>query len=562
MSTDHRIELSVRAERAILVGVLLPGSTADPRDPLGELASLAATAGAQVVERVVQNRERIDPSTYIGAGKADEIHKLAHKHKADVVIFDNDMSPNQLRDLEEIINRKILDRSELILDIFATRARTHEAQLQVALAQLEYTYPRLRHMWSHLERIGAGAGAGVGARGPGEMQLEIDRRLVRDKVSDLKKRIAAVQARKTREVQERKRQHFTISLVGYTNAGKSTLFNTLTGADTFVEDKLFATLDTKTRRWHLGGAEAIAAAPDPPIKNRKSKIKNDQRRGANNDPVDGSLGGGGGGGGGGHSALISDTVGFVRDLPHHLVASFKATLEEATHADMLLLVLDVSHPHAQQQLKTVVQTLIDIGCENIPTLLVLNKIDALRDAPDQLDNGKSGGKTALQNPLNPDSLAFWKSVFPDALPASALAGEGIVQLTQVVRDQMLGRTLRARIAVPLADAKGITFIEKFSSVQLRDYDAAPDAVELTTDIPQRILDQLFSNVPSARVLKTGPLKTDSPWRIRTRPIKNLIPDHFLETPAEQGNIPSANGRPPRTGISVGKTSLKIVNRKS
>ena len=228
------MELSVRAEKAIIVGVILPGSSADPRDPLGELASLTKTAGAQVVAQVIQNRTSIDPGTFIGKGKANEIKALAENLKADVVIFDHDMSPNQLRDLEEIIDRKILDRSELILDIFATRARTHESQLQVALAQLEYTYPRLRHMWSHLERIGAGAGAGVGARGPGEMQLEIDRRIVRDKVSDLKGQIAAVQARKTREVQERKRQHFTISLVGYTNAGKSTMFNTLTGAETFV----------------------------------------------------------------------------------------------------------------------------------------------------------------------------------------------------------------------------------------------------------------------------------------------------------------------------------------
>src|SRR3954468_15758293 len=197
LSELKRTELSVRQERAILVGVILPDSTADPRDPLGELASLAKTAGAEVVAQVVQNRAKIDPSTFIGAGKAEEIHKLAKKHKADVIIFDHDMSPNQLRDLEQIINRKILDRSELILDIFATRARTHEAQLQVALAQLEYTYPRLRHMWSHLERVSSGAGAGVGARGPGEMQLEIDRRIVREKVADLKARIREVQDRKT-----------------------------------------------------------------------------------------------------------------------------------------------------------------------------------------------------------------------------------------------------------------------------------------------------------------------------------------------------------------------------
>ena len=498
MSQDKRTDLSVRAEKAILVGVILPDSTADPRDPLGELASLAKTAGAEVVAQVVQQRVKVDPSTFIGSGKAEEIHKLAQLHKADVIIFDHDMSPNQLRDLEKIINRKILDRSELILDIFATRARTYEAQLQVAVAQLEYTYPRLRHMWSHLERISGGAGSGVGARGPGEMQLEIDRRMVREKVADLKSRIADVQARKTREVQKRKTQHFTISLVGYTNAGKSTLFNTLTGANTFVEDKLFATLDTKTRRWHLGGDSET--------------------------------------GGGGHAALISDTVGFVRDLPHHLVASFKATLEEATHADMLLLVLDVADPHAQQQLKTVVQTLTDIGCEHIPTLLVLNKIDAL----------ENGEETA-----NKDQLAFWKSVFPDALPASALGGEGIVQLTQVVRDQMLGRTMRSKIQVPLAEAKGITFIEKFSNVQKRDYETQAEGVILTTDVSQRILDQLPNNVPSAKVLKSVALTKTAPWRCRTKTIKELIPEGFLEPVNAEENVEKSG----RGGLTVGKRRL-------
>ena len=511
----------MRAEKAILVGVILPESSADPRDPLGELASLTKTAGAQVVAQVIQKRSAIDPSTYIGAGKAEEIKALANQNDADVVIFDHDMSPNQLRDLEEIIDRKILDRSELILDIFATRARTHEAQLQVALAQLEYTYPRLRHMWSHLERISGGAGAGVGARGPGEMQLEIDRRLVRGKIADLKARIADVQARKSREVRERKRNHFTISLVGYTNAGKSTLFNTLTGAGTFVEDKLFATLDTKTRRWHLG-AEARE---------------------------DGS------GGGGGHSVLISDTVGFVRDLPHHLVASFKATLEEATHADMLLLVLDVSHPHAQMQLKTVVQVLTDIGCEHLPTLLVLNKIDALAN-PDPASHPVD----TKRNTENADALAFWKSVFPDALAASALEGDGIVELTEVVRDQMLGQTLKAQIAVPLADAKGITFIEKFSEVTARDYDSKPGVVLLTALISQRIVDQLVTNVPTARLIKSRAVKTSRGlWRCRTQPIKHLLPEGFLETRGgDRGNtarnevLNGAPARPKRRGITIGK----------
>jgi GTPase len=535
LALDSRTHLSVQAEKAVLVAITPPGSAPDPRDPLGELASLTQTAGAEVVARVVQNRAAIDPATFIGSGKAEEIHKLARKHHADVVIFDHDLSPNQLKNLEKIIHRKILDRSELILDIFATRARTHEAQLQVALAQLEYTYPRLRHMWSHLERIGTGAGAGVGARGPGEMQLEIDRRLVRDKVGDLKTRIAAVQARKTREVQERKRQHFTISLVGYTNAGKSTLFNTLTGAGTFVEDKLFATLDTKTRRWHLGAPEG-----QPPMNEADAPEHQS------------------GGGGGGHAALISDTVGFVRDLPHHLVASFKATLEEATHADMLLLVLDVAHPHAQQQLRTVVRTLMDIGCQHIPTLLVLNKIDAL-----QSGEGFPGAGAAEEEQRSriehPDQIAFWKSLFPDALPASALNGEGIVQLTHVVRDQMLGGTLRADIAVPLADGKGVTFIEKFAHVLARDYEARPDAVVLTADVAQRILDQLPNNVPAARVLRAAasPTAKAHPWRCQTKPIRELIPEGFLEAaPAADGEA-RATGRAERMGLTVGKRRLSV-----
>jgi GTP-binding protein HflX len=460
-----------------------------------------------VVEQVVQNRHRVDPSTFIGAGKAEEIKKIVKRKDADVVIFDHDLSPNQLRDLEEIIGAKILDRSELILDIFATRARTHEAQLQVGLAQLEYTYPRLRHMWSHLERISAGsAGAGLGARGPGEMQLEIDRRLVRDKVSDLKKRIAEVQARKTREVTERKRQNFTISIVGYTNAGKSTLFNTLTGDQTFVEDKLFATLDTKTRRWHLGGA---------------------------------------------HFALVSDTVGFVRDLPHHLVASFKATLEEATHADMMLLVLDVSHPQAQMQLKTVVQVLTDIGCKELPTLLVLNKIDSV-------ENRVEGR----------DDLAFWKSMFPDALPASAKEGEGIVELTDRVRDQMLGRSLKAAIALPLSDPKGITFVEKFTAVQERDYDTTPGKVILQVEISQRILDQLPNNVPTAKILSAKPVKAarqGTAWRCTTRPIRELLPAGFLDNHAadaraEALGVPGTNGERPAAGagLTIGRTRLGVA----
>src|SRR5690348_12493837 len=241
----NRSELSVRQERAVLVGVILPKSTADPRDPLGELESLAKTAGARVVVTVLQRRQRPDASTYVGSGKAIEIAELAKKHKADVVIFDNDLSPGQIGGLEKLINAeigakpgegvKILDRSELILDIFATRAQTHEAKLQVELAQMQYTYPRLARMWGHLERIaGSGAGLGIGTRGPGETQLETDRRMVRRRISDLKSEISIIQERKTRLVEQRNLEHFTVCIVGYTNAGKSTLFNTLTAAGTYA----------------------------------------------------------------------------------------------------------------------------------------------------------------------------------------------------------------------------------------------------------------------------------------------------------------------------------------
>src|SRR5688572_7937581 len=228
-----RTELSVRQERAVLVGVILPGSTADPRDPLGELASLAKTAGAKVVGTILQRRHRVDAGTYVGSGKAVEIAHLAIREKADVIIFDNDLSPGQIGSLEKIVNKeaesrhgegiKVIDRSELILDIFATRAQTHEAKLQVELAQMEYTYPRLARMWSHLERIAGGAPAGIGTRGPGEQQLEIDRRLVRSRIAELKRDIAKIQDRKARLVAERNLKHFTVCIVGYTNAGKSTL---------------------------------------------------------------------------------------------------------------------------------------------------------------------------------------------------------------------------------------------------------------------------------------------------------------------------------------------------
>ena len=301
----------------------------DGEEPLEELLRLAETAGANVVHTVVQNRASIDPVYYIGKGKALELSRIAKEMDVDVLICDDDLTPAQVKNLEKVIDEKVIDRSELILDIFATRAKTFQAKLQVELAQLEYTKPRLKRMWTHLSRIEGG----IGTRGPGEKQLEVDKRIVSKKIHELRKKLHEIEKRQERLVASRK-EFFTVSIVGYTNAGKSTLMNTLTEIDTFVEDKLFATLDTKTSVCKLDNGEKI---------------------------------------------LISDTVGFIKKLPHHLVASFKATLEEARHADLLLHVADVSSPVVNRQIEAVNIVLKELGCDKKPTIMVFNKIDAVKD---------------------------------------------------------------------------------------------------------------------------------------------------------------------------------------
>ncbi|MFW5839343.1 MAG: GTPase HflX, partial [Planctomycetota bacterium] len=240
-----RTELGVQAERVLLAGVVFPNSTSDPQDPLGELRSLSKTAGGHVVDEMVAKRTRPHPGLFVGTGKAEEIAQRAEMNEIDTVVFDHDLSPGQIRDLEAIIRRKIIDRSELILDIFAAHARTRESRLQVELAQLEYTYPRLKNMWSHLERIGGGAAGaasgGIGTRGPGEKQIETDRRLVQKRVSFLKRQISDIDQRKKRAIEARS-EAYCACLVGYTNAGKSTMMNLMTGAGTLVANQLFATL--------------------------------------------------------------------------------------------------------------------------------------------------------------------------------------------------------------------------------------------------------------------------------------------------------------------------------
>jgi len=431
---------------------------------MGELSALAQQAGAIVVGTLEQFRDRPEAGTYMGSGKVEELKALCDQLDATLVIFDHDLSPSQIGNIEKTIERKVIDRSELILDIFASRATTHEAKLQVELAQLEYTYPRLRAMWSHLERIVGGSPTGIGTRGPGEQQLEIDRRIVRKRLGDLRSELAEIQGRKHREVRKRRQDHFTIGLVGYTNAGKSTLFNTLTAGGAYANDRLFATLVSRTRQWDLGG---------------------------------------------GLNVMLSDTVGFVRDLPHNLVASFKATLEEATHADLLLIVLDVSDPGAELHYETVQRTLDELFDEVAKLepdftpperVLLLNKVDRLRDNREVL---------------------IWQGKVEDAIPISALGSDADPTLPRLggealfdrVRQATQGTVEELAITVPLSDSKTIHTIENRGEVLDRSYNGSE--VTLTARLGRRQLDQLRSAGARFRV-EGEPPRERVGWRHEER----------------------------------------------
>jgi len=330
-------------ERAVLVGIdhgnlrqdgAGSGAGIGADESLRELERLARTAGVEPVATMHQNIRQITPATYIGKGKVEELKETVKAHRASVVLIDENLSPGQQRTLTERVEAKVLDRSQLILDIFAARARSLEGKLQVELAQLEYMLPRLTRAWTHLSRLGGG---GVGTRGPGETQLEVDRRRVREKIVRLKRRITEVE--RTRELHRKERAdvpYVTIALVGYTNAGKSTLMNALTKAGVLVEDKLFATLDPTVRRLDLPS---------------------------------------------GDRALLVDTVGFIHRLPHQLVEAFKSTLEEVRRADLLLHVVDATNPEAEEQIAIVERVLDEIGAGSTPTILAWNKIDRGGEVP-------------------------------------------------------------------------------------------------------------------------------------------------------------------------------------
>ncbi len=380
-----------------MCGVLLPGQNAECDGPLSEACSLVRAAGALVVgeedEPLIQRRASPDASTLLGKGKVAEVKEAIARHDADAVMVDNDLSPGQARNLEKALGKRIIDRSELILDIFATRAKTRQARLQVELAQMEYMRPRLRRMWTHLERM---EGA-IGARGPGETQLETDKRLIGIRIRDLKARLADIEQRKRRQVSTRA-EAFTVGLVGYTNAGKSTLLNRVTGSDEFVADMPFATLDTRTRKWRLRD---------------------------------------------GRTVLLSDTVGFLGRLPHHLVASFHATLEEALNVDMLIHVVDASHPDAHDQMEAVERTLA--GLTNRATdLIVLNKLDRLED-PIRL------------HLLREDRDEPFVHV-------SAATGEGFDRLDRAVADRLDARSYVVDAFVSVTDGRSIAALRRHALV--------------------------------------------------------------------------------------------------
>lgn len=323
-------------ERAVLVGVAGPKTSRwRVEEHLEELALLADTAGADVVQKVFQERARIDPAYFIGRGKAEYIADIVQAEGINIIIFDDDLSPTQVRNLEQMIKCKIVDRTGLILDIFALRARTTEAKTQVELAQLEYLLPRLTQQWTNLSQ----QYGGIGTKGPGEKQLETDRRLIKNHISYLKRRLERIHQQRKTQRKGRSRDKgcllpTRVALVGYTNAGKSTLLNLLADADVFVEDRLFATLDATVRQVSLSPTKKI---------------------------------------------LLSDTVGFIRKLPPHLIASFKSTLEEVVESDILLHVVDVSHPNFEEQIQVVNATLKDLHAGDKLVVMVFNKMDLLED---------------------------------------------------------------------------------------------------------------------------------------------------------------------------------------
>ena len=386
-----------------------------------ELMRLADTAGAEVVGTVRQRVEAPNPKYYIGDGKARALKEEVSGSRADIVIFDEELTPAQGKNLESLLGVRVMDRTELILDIFATRARTAEAQMQVELAQLQYMLPRLKRMWTHLSRIRGG----IGLRGPGETQLETDRRMIGRRIRDLENRLEIV-ARRRATQRKGRRGEFRVALVGYTNAGKSSILRALAGADVFVEDRLFATLDPATRAVDLGA---------------------------------------------GVRAVVTDTVGFIRKLPHHLVASFRATLEEAMDAHVLLHVIDASFPSWEEQKAVVEDVLSQMGLQDRPVVLVFNKVDRLTHAEE----------AALRERV--------RALYPQpAVFASAVEPDGIDELRAWLRDAVRSERPEVRISIDAVDGETLAAVYREGEVLSRAY--RDSAVDVVARLPRQVVNRL------------------------------------------------------------------------
>ncbi|HZD59871.1 MAG TPA: GTPase HflX [Anaerolineae bacterium] len=403
-----------RAERAVVVGVQL-GAEPDweAEQSLNELEQLTLTAGAEVVARISQRMDKPNVRTYIGPGKAEEVWQIARAQGADLVIFDVDLSPSQQRSLEDIMPKvKIIDRTGIILDIFAQHAHSAEGKLQVELAQLNYLLPRLRGMWQHLERLGGG----IGTRGPGETQLESDKRMMRKRIQRLTREIEEI--KKNRSVQRKRRKKqgiFNVALVGYTNAGKSTLLNALTGSEVLVEDKLFATLDSTTRRMNV---------------NHRKEI------------------------------VISDTVGFIKKLPHQLIAAFRSTLDEVRMADLLLHVVDASHPQVEEQIKAVEDVLRALEVDDKPQILVFNKSDLVSEI----------------------DRARLRKIYPGSVQVSAAQGENLDSIRIAIEEEIRKRLVRLRLIVPYS--QGAVLQRIYSSGIIISENHTPEGTDIIVDVPE------------------------------------------------------------------------------
>ncbi|WJK44109.1 GTPase HflX [Solwaraspora sp. WMMA2056] len=378
----------LRLERVVLVGVWDAGTVVDAENSLTELAALAETAGSQVLEGLIQRRDRPDPATYVGRGKVGELGDVVLATGADTVICDGELSPSQLRNLEQSVKVKVIDRTALILDIFAQHAKSKEGKAQVELAQLEYLLPRLRGWGETLSRQtggsgrGGGAGGGVGLRGPGETKLETDRRRIRTRIARLRREIKGMRTvRETKRARRTRNAVPAVTIAGYTNAGKSSLLNRITGAGVLVEDALFATLDPTTRRAHTADGRVYT---------------------------------------------LSDTVGFVRHLPHQIVEAFRSTLEEVAEADLVVHVVDGAHPDPQEQVRAVREVLSEVGADRRPELLVVNKIDAASE----------------------EELLRLKRLWPDAVFVSARQARGIEDLRAAIEQRLPRPSVQVRVVLP------------------------------------------------------------------------------------------------------------------